>query len=244
MRKCKTMGHCALAIAALQLLTSCGETYTVTTPRPPPLPLYLGSPDIIPIEWISTQSHVVRDGIERIATGQEIIFRSQDSRIYQIDTLTPPSLSIAFARLSSGKAVGFVNDYRYSVPDQIRIFPNWPFGPEQGRADPESGCTPNFEGFNLITKDDRAYPAIGIWHSATTHVWRVIVYAHDYRCPDETGQDRRFSTILSGATPWQLVRMGPVENRSSVFQLISDAEVGEPIHYASYQVATEGWLGR
>lgn len=244
MRKCKTIGRCALAITALQLLASCGDTYTITTPRPPPPAPDLGSADIIPIEWISTQSHVVRNGTERIATGQEIIFRSQDSRIYQIDTLTSPYLSIAFARLSSGKAIGFVNDYRYSVPDQVRIFPNWPFGPEPGRTDSQSGCVPQIEGFEQIFKDDRAYPAIGIWHSATTHVWRVIVYAHDYHCPDAAGQDRRFSTILSEDTPWRLVRMGPIENRTSVFQLLSGAEMGEPIHYASYQIATEGWLGR
>jgi hypothetical protein len=254
---------CAATIAVMVLLPACsrdttrlggpagmvvsshGRTRVFTEPadfgRVPPPP-DLGSPDIIPIEWISTQSHVLSINGTRFATGQEMIFRSDDGRAYQIRSIYLLPGATYHLRLDTGKAVGFAYT-QFQTPDHMIIYPNWPYPPEPERADADSGCLPQIEGFAQISKDDRRSPAVGVWRSASSDVWRVIIYAHDYRCPDSAGPDRRFSTLLSGSTPWRIGRI--LQGYAPPVHLIlwSDAQVGQPIHRAIYELSGADWRG-
>lgn len=245
MRRYHTWVKRTAAFLLIPFVAACSAGEVFTEPadfgRVPPAP-DLGTRYIIPIEWISTQAHVITVGGTRLATGQEMIFRSDDARIYQIQSIYRTPSSTMILRLPSGKGVEFSSS-RFGTPEDISIFPNWPYPPEPDRTDPDSGCVPQIDGNNQIFKDDLNSPAVGIWRSASSDNWRVIIYAHDYRCPDATGPDRRFSTIVSGPTPWRLVRNYSGRPQNAQLVLWSDAQVGQPIHRALYELSGADWRG-
>lgn len=168
------------------------------------------------------------------------IFRSDDARLYQVKYLTVGN-AFYFTQLENKQMMGFVRDSTQRMAVSRAASRTMPW--EVPTPDATSGCRPEVSGFTNIFFDDNQSPAIGIWQSTVGDLYRVIIYAQDFSCPDERRTERRFTTVLTESTPWRLAQVQGTQGVPSTIHLLSTAQVGEPIHLANINIANHSWRG-
>ncbi len=167
---------------------------------------------------------------------RQMTFRSPNPLPYRISELVHGTYP---GRASTGEILAFTGP-AWEESDSIAILPPSEHHPYSDRpADATLPCGPVITGYRSIflswTSVHRI--GVGVWTSdAGPRQTLVVAFALDVPCSEWNSGSNRYRILLESAMPWRLATLNVSLHTPPDLVVLSEAEIGEPITFAIYNL--------